>query len=198
MISLKENVTNEIVIEKSKFITKLLYVNEFEDIPLLLEQVKQEYPMATHYCYAYIFEERKRMSDDGEPSGTAGMPMLNVLEMNSLDHILCVVIRYFGGIKLGTGGLVRAYTKSVTEALLKGEIITLLPGLEVQIEFDYSHTKKIQYLCRNYEIVTKQFLNHVVYTLHIPKDEWEEFHKSVETYITRYQVLDELNIKKEA
>ena len=106
-----------IVINKSKFICELLYINNQDEIDSKLKDIKHKYKGATHYCYAYIYDNNKRFNDDGEPGGTAGMPILNVLENNNLNHVLCVVIRYFGGIKLGAGGLVRAYTKSASEVI---------------------------------------------------------------------------------
>ena len=107
----------EIVINKSRFIGILCPVSDVEEVSLYLEEAKELYPGATHYCYAYIIDAFKKASDDGEPSKTAGMPMLNVLEKNGLDHVLAIVIRYFGGVKLGAGGLVRAYSQSVVETL---------------------------------------------------------------------------------
>ena len=91
----------------------------------------------------------KKVSDDGEPSGTAGMPILNVLEMNNLTNILCVVIRYFGGIKLGAGGLVRAYSKSVKEALNKTNIIELKKYYRLKIIYTYDCSKEIDYILKN-------------------------------------------------
>ena len=114
----------EIVINKSRFIGLLIPISDVEEVPLYLEEARELYPNATHYCYAYIIDQYKKASDDGEPSKTAGMPMLNVLEKNELDHVLAIVIRYFGGIKLGAGGLVRAYSQSVVETLSHADIVT--------------------------------------------------------------------------
>ena len=119
MKSIKEEVINEIIINKSKFITVLTNINDINKIKEKLEDIKKTYKDATHYCYAYIINNHEKCSDNGEPSGTAGMPILNVLKQNNLTNILCVVIRYFGGIKLGAGGLIRAYSTSASEALNK-------------------------------------------------------------------------------
>lgn len=100
-------------VQKSKFIGFLFPVISLEMVHLHLEEIRKNYPDATHHCYAYILKNEKRCSDDGEPSGTAGMPILNVLEKQNLNFILCIVVRYFGGILLGTGGLVHAYTLSL-------------------------------------------------------------------------------------
>jgi len=103
-----------LVVKNSKFITLIYQVRTKEEVNFYLEEVRVKYPNATHYCYAYIIDLDKKESDDGEPSGTAGIPILQVLEKNELNQVLCIVVRYFGKIKLGAGGLVRAYTKAVT------------------------------------------------------------------------------------
>lgn len=106
---------NEIIIKKSKFITKLYEIKDINEISQIIDNLKKDYKKATHICYAYIINGQEKAVDDGEPSGTAGRPILNVLQKRKLNEILVVVIRYFGGIKLGAGGLVRAYTKSTSE-----------------------------------------------------------------------------------
>ena len=101
------------------------------------------------------------------------MPILNVLESNDLNHILCIVVRYFGGIKLGAGGLVRAYTKSVTEALNNTLIKELINGFKLTIEFDYDDTKKIDNLLKNCNIINKEFNDKVKYIIELSEDEYE-------------------------
>ena len=142
MKTIGENVSNEIVIKNSRFIA-LFYKISSVDIEKFLDEVKELYPKATHYCYAYIYNDIKRFSDDGEPGGTAGMPILNVLEKEELNNTLCVVVRYFGGIKLGAGGLVRAYTKAVTETLKIADFLYLEKGYKVRISFKYNEEKQI-------------------------------------------------------
>ncbi len=173
MKSIKKNEINTIIVNKSKFICLLFRVDNLEDIDNYLNNVKYEYKDATHYCFAYILDNIKRFSDDNEPNGTAGMPILNVLENNELNHVLCIVVRYFGGIKLGTGGLVRAYTKAVTETLNNTEIKTIINGYLLTIEFDYEDTKKIDNLIKNCTIIKKEFNDKVIYTLEISTDEYE-------------------------
>lgn len=112
---------NEIIIKKSKFITKLYKIDDVNDIDNIINGLKKEYKKATHICYAYIINGQEKAIDDGEPSGTAGRPILNVLQKRKLNEIMIVVIRYFGGVKLGAGGLVRAYTKSAAEIIKKYE-----------------------------------------------------------------------------
>ena len=124
MQTIKNNTQNEIIIKNSKFICYQYKVKDLDEIYNILNNIKEEHKDATHHCYAYILDNIKKSSDDGEPSRTAGFPILKVLENNNLNNILAIVIRYFGGIKLGAGGLVRAYTKSVTNTLTEDNIIS--------------------------------------------------------------------------
>ncbi|HHW69354.1 MAG TPA: YigZ family protein [Tenericutes bacterium] len=165
MKTIKENTTNDIIIKNSRFITKLVKVNNIDDIDKALNDLKEEYRGATHYCYAYIIGNIKRFNDDGEPGGTAGMPILNVLEKNNLNNILCVVIRYFGGIKLGAGGLVRAYTKSVTEALKTCETNKLVKAMKIDIEFTHDKIKLVDTIVNAVEIENKVFDLKVKYSI---------------------------------
>lgn len=165
MKSVKNN-EHTIIIKNSKFICFLFQVEQKEEILNLLEQIRNQYYDATHCCYAYILDNDKKESDDGEPSGTAGIPILQVLEKNQLNHVLCIVVRYFGKIKLGAGGLVRAYTKSVTETL-KDHIISLKEGVCVQITFQYDKLKTIDRLLKDIKIIEKSFHNSVSYQIHI-------------------------------
>ena len=137
MKSVKES-SNTIIIKNSKFITYIYQVDNVDEVNNYLTLIKNKYPDATHHCYAYIIDSIRHESDDGEPSGTAGIPMLQVLEKNELNHVLCIVVRYFGKIKLGAGGLVRAYTKSVVDAI-KNNILTLESGYLIDLEFYYQN-----------------------------------------------------------
>ena len=137
MQTIKNNVNNEIIIKNSKFICYLYKIKSIEDINKILSNLKEEYKDATHHCYAYILDNLKKSSDDGEPGGTAGIPILKVLENNNLTNILAVVIRYFGGIKLGAGGLVRAYSNTVSETIRGLEIIENIEYKTLNIEFSY-------------------------------------------------------------
>ena len=117
MKTILNNYVSELEINKSRFITLLYKVDNIDLIKEKLDLVKDLYKDATHYCYAYIIDNNKKSSDDGEPGGTAGVPIMEVLLKNDLNYVLCVVVRYFGGIKLGAGGLVRAYTKTTSLAV---------------------------------------------------------------------------------
>lgn len=113
MKRIKETFVNLIEINKSKFYGILIPINNVDEVKTQLSNIRKEYPKATHYCYAYRIDNLEKSNDDGEPSGTAGRPMLEYLKNNDLDNVLAIVVRYFGGIKLGAGGLVRAYVDSL-------------------------------------------------------------------------------------
>lgn len=168
MKSVKES-SNTIIIKNSKFITYIYQVDNVDEVNNYLTLIKNKYPDATHHCYAYIIDSIRHESDDGEPSGTAGIPMLQVLEKNELNHVLCIVVRYFGKIKLGAGGLVRAYTKSVVDAI-KNNILTLESGYLIDLEFDYDMLKKIDYLLKDVKIVNKSFDNKITYQVKVNED----------------------------
>lgn len=186
MIKMKSVKNNEhtIIVKNSKFICYLFQIETWQEITNYLQDIKTKYPDATHHCYAYILDNIKKESDDGEPSGTAGIPILQVLEKNQLNHVLCIVVRYFGKIKLGAGGLVRAYTKSVTETL-KDHITTLTEGFCVNLTFSYDKVKAIDYLLKDIAIVNKEFANKITYQIHISKDQLQSLNalKDVEINI---------------
>lgn len=171
MKSVKNN-EHTIIIKNSRFICYLFKIESKNEITNFLQEIKEKYYDATHHCYAYILDSEKKESDDGEPSGTAGIPILQVLEKNQLNHVLCIVVRYFGKIKLGAGGLVRAYTKSVTETL-KDHIINLAEGLCINITFSYDKLKTIDYMLKDIKIIEKNFNDTVTYQIHISKEKLE-------------------------
>lgn len=187
MKSIKENVTNEIIIKKSKFITKLYKVYNLEEIENILFELKKEYKDATHICYAYILNNIKRFNDDNEPSKTAGIPILKVLENNELDNVLCVVIRYFGGIKLGASGLIRAYCNCTCEALNKTSIIELVPAKIIELSFCYDKLKKIDSIVKDLSIIEKNFNQIISYTIIIKNDEFNSLKNSLNNL---YQSLE--------
>lgn len=167
MYTIKENNINEIVIKNSRFITVLYKVNSIEDINKYLINIKNIYKDATHYCYAYILNNQKKCSDDNEPSGTAGIPIMQVLEKNNLNYILCIVIRYFGGIKLGSNGLIRAYSKSVSNCINNSILIELIKGYNIDLIFEYNNLNEINYLLKNQIILNKEFNELITYNLNI-------------------------------
>lgn len=143
MRKIKDVIENTIIIDKSKFITTLYPVETVEEINLILQAARKKYYDATHNCYAYVIDggNVQKCSDDGEPSKTAGFPMLDVLKKNDLTNILAITTRYFGGIKLGAGGLIRAYSSSVSSALKDVTFYTskMLAIYEIRLPYsDYS------------------------------------------------------------
>ena len=170
MLSIKSNVVNEIIIKKSRFITFLFRVDNEADIKKYLDDLSNKYKDSTHICYAYILDNVKRFNDDGEPGGTAGMPILNVLENKGLNHVLCCIVRYFGGIKLGANGLVRAYSNGCSDALDCSELVSLLPGKICSIKFKYDDTKIIDGILRDCLIIEKKYENDVTYVFKICTD----------------------------
>lgn len=173
MKTIKNNIEDELIIKNSKFITNIFRINNSNDIEKYLTQIKNKYSDATHNCYAYIYENIRKCSDDGEPSGTSGIPMLQVLEKKEISNLLVIVTRYFGGIKLGASGLIRAYTSSVTTALDKVDLVELIKGNNIDIIFNYDIIKKIDYLLKDKTILEKKFNNDIRYNLNVDNDTLE-------------------------
>lgn len=171
MKTIKSNISNEIVIKNSRFITLLYKIDDKTDINDILSDVKKAFPKATHYCYAYKTENYEKSSDDGEPGGTAGLPMLNVVKKEELTNILAITVRYFGGIKLGAGGLVRAYTKSLTSTLSLIEFVPLEKGYLISLTTDYSKQKAHDYTLKDIKILKKDYHEEVIYLIEIRKDQ---------------------------
>lgn len=147
----------EIVEKKSRFIGEVYPVTSEEESAEILEKVKKQYWDARHHCWAYVIGEAcftERFSDDGEPGGTAGKPILEVLRGAGVTNTMIVVTRYFGGTLLGTGGLVRAYTKAAQASLDVSTIITRISGFKLKITTDYTGIGKIQYLLGQRRIPT--------------------------------------------
>jgi len=163
----------EIVEKKSRFITTTMPVSSEEEAIAFIEKMKKKYWNATHNCFAYVIGEHheiQRCSDDGEPSGTAGKPMLDVLLGEDIHNIVVVVTRYFGGTLLGTGGLVRAYSSAVKSGLASSVIITKTAGFKLSIETDYTGLGKIQYILneRNVPIMNTEYTDKVEIDVVIP------------------------------
>ena len=196
MYSIKENIDNTIVIKKSKFIVKLYKIDSIDKINNILNNLKEEYKDSTHICYAYIVNSLEKCSDDGEPSGTAGIPMLNVLKKNNLTNILAVVIRYFGGIKLGAGGLTRAYSNSVNDTLKLTSIIELTYGYLTQIEFNYDQVKLVDYMLNSKIIINKEYNDNIIYDFYISEDELS-FIPELEKVAIHVSIKDKVLIEKD-
>ncbi|MGT2888252.1 YigZ family protein [Streptococcus didelphis] len=168
--TIQATVTFETIIKKSQFICKLYPIDSEEDGKKIIESIKKTHYKANHTCSAMIIGEQseiKRSSDDGEPSGTAGIPILSVLEKQSLTNVLALVTRYFGGIKLGTGGLIRAYSSTTTQALERAQIVEVKEQAGLKVELTYSQYQNFsQFLEANHlkeedtqytELITSSF-----------------------------------------
>jgi uncharacterized YigZ family protein len=158
--TISKNVQAEIVEKKSRFIANLFYVEKTEQADEYIKQIRKKYFDAKHHCIAYRIVQNNQIieksSDDGEPSGTAGAPMLNILKNHELANILVIVTRYFGGTLLGTGGLVRAYSDSTIKAIESGDIIQKNLGEEIEVTLDYSFLENFKYYCKKNDInITK-------------------------------------------
>lgn len=186
MYTVKENIANEIIINKSRFITYVYKVNNKDEIDNILSLLRKEYKDATHHCYAYILGNLKKASDDGEPAHTAGMPILNVLENKELNNVLAVVIRYFGGIKLGAGGLVRAYSNSVAKALDNAVLVPIIKEIKIKIEFSYSNIDNVNYLLKDYKITYKEFDTNIIYEFIYEENNYPE---NLDNYIIKKTVV---------
>ncbi|MDD3220099.1 MAG: YigZ family protein [Lachnospiraceae bacterium] len=187
----------EIVEKKSRFIATVRPVEKEEEALAFIEEMKKKYWNARHNCFAYVLGERQeimRCSDDGEPQGTAGKPMLDVLLGEELHNVAVVVTRYFGGVLLGTGGLVRAYSQAVSEGLLNSQVIEKQHGMILKIQTDYTGIGKIQYLLGQKKIPTmdSQYTEVVTLKVLVPCPQLETFRKEV-TEVTSGQAVMEEN-----
>ncbi|MCF2667238.1 YigZ family protein [Faecalicatena contorta] len=166
----------EIVEKKSRFIATVIPAGSEEEVLAFIESVRKKYWDARHHCFAYVIGERnelQRCSDDGEPSGTAGKPMLEVLLGEEIHNVAVVVTRYFGGTLLGTGGLVRAYSAATKQGLASSVIITKILGVKLCISTDYTGLGKIQYILgqRGLQILGSVYTDKVELEALIPEDE---------------------------
>lgn len=170
MKTIKENTISKYEINKSIFICCLYKINSIDEVKTYLEEAKNNFKDATHYTYAYIIDEARKSSDDGEPGGTAGVPIMEVLLKHELNYVLCIVIRYFGGIKLGTGGLVRAYRKSACIGIDNSTLLNIVDGYKIEITASYEEQKNIEKLIKNYTF-SKTYTDIVKYELNIKQDD---------------------------
>ena len=174
----------EIIEKKSRFIATVRLVETEEEALAFIEEMKKKYWNATHNCFAYVIGERRecvRCSDDGEPSGTAGRPMLDVILGEDIYNVAVVVTRYFGGVLLGTGGLVRAYSKAVQEGLAASKVILKQKGIALKITTDYTGLGKIQYIAgeRNIPVLDSEYTDKVVMKLLVPVQDVGSVQKAI-------------------
>lgn len=180
MYRIKEDHEEQMEIKKSRFITYLHRTESEADAKAFLTAIRRLHPDATHHCYAFIIGEHneiKRSNDDGEPAGTAGVPMLECLDRNHMQDIIAITVRYFGGIKLGAGGLIRAYSKSVSHALSTAQITKKRWMEKYEIRFSYDLIGRIDYYFREHclEILDKAYDEEVCYTYLCDHDNSADF-----------------------
>lgn len=203
---LEKNTTAEIIEKKSRFIANLFYVETPQEAEDKIKQVKKKYYDAKHNCFAYITlngnEIQKKCSDDGEPSGTAGAPMLEILEKQSIYNVVVIVTRYFGGILLGTGGLVRAYSDSLKEAIKKSTLVEQESGYEAEIKLPYADFEKFKYYCNknNINIINSEYLDFIICKIEVndaEKNRLEiEFREQNNFKIMTFDIIRQKNISK--
>ena len=181
--SVKQCSETEYTVNRSRFIGRCFPVDSEEAALCLLSDIRKRHWDATHNCFAYRIGETAaaaRFSDDGEPGGTAGKPIMDVLTGKGLTNVLCVVTRYFGGILLGAGGLVRAYSKSAADAVTKAGMVSYLPGTILDIPMDYSRYGTLEGFIRaNSEIRNVAFAQNVVVTVAVEDTNLLKFMKEV-------------------
>ena len=184
---ISSNVINEIIINKSRFITYLYKIKNKDEFINYYNELKNKYQDATHICYAYIIDNEIKYTDANEPSGSAGIPIYNVLQKNNLNYIACFVIRYFGGIKLGCSGLVRAYSNSTSLALKKTNIQKLEKLYKVKLTLNYQELSIIENIINKDKILDKSFNDNILYTVIINNDEKNK----IDSFNIKYKILDD-------
>jgi uncharacterized YigZ family protein len=191
---IKDIQTHQIIIDKSIFIGILFPLNEIEDIKMNIAKAKEMFPKATHYCSASLFGEgleHATSSDDGEPSRTAGIPILEVLKHHEVTNILCVVVRFYGGTKLGAGGLIRAYSKATTEVLNVQKFYEKKEMKGYEVTFDYAFIQTIDQLIDQITYVKEKiFLEHVTYQLYFKEKDISIFN-DIKHHFISINPLDE-------
>lgn len=200
-ITIEENVEAEITEKKSKFIANLFYIENVEEAEKIIKEIKKKYFDAKHNCIAYRVIEKNQIieksSDDGEPSGTAGQPMLSILQKNKLANVLIIVTRYFGGILLGTGGLVRAYSNSLLKAIEHAKKVTKCLGQEIRVELEYNEFENFKYYCKkNKIIITKvEYQEFIECTIALEFNKKEKLMQDYEGKKISIKKIEELSIK---
>lgn len=200
-VTIKHNAKTEIIEKKSKFIANIFYVENMEEIQKNIKNVRKEYYDARHNCVAYrVLDEGnliERFSDDGEPSGTAGAPMLDILQKKQLLNVLIIVTRYFGGILLGTGGLVRAYTESLLNAIEATELVKKEIGEEMQITLSYSEFENFKYYCKtnNVKILEIKYFEDITCNIELSDEKMSKLLKDFETKKVNLMKMQEIGKK---
>ena len=176
--------SDEIIIEKSRFIGHSFHVEDVDQAEAIIKDTKKKYYDATHNCFAYILNEDMsivKANDDGEPSSTAGVPMLEIMKKSNITNTLIIATRYFGGIKLGASGLIRAYAKTAKIALEANRIVSKKVFTKIVLEIDYSQIGKIQKFLETNQIIydTPNFTDKVEVTMYETDEKIEELQKEL-------------------
>ena len=195
MYTIKNNIEKTIIINKSKFISKSYFVTDINETKTIINSLKDEYKDATHICFAYKINNIIKYNDDNEPSNTAGLPIYNVIEKNNLNCVLIIVIRYFGGIKLGAGGLTRAYSNSALE-VINDNITKLIKGYNVSIELDYNTIKYVEYILKDTNIINKDYKDRINITFETAVDNINVIKKKLNNHIKSFSIINETYIRK--
>lgn len=187
MVTISNDAINEIVIKNSRFICYLYNVESIEEINDNLDYLSRKYKDATHICFAYRFDGKEKYSDDGEPTGTAGAPIMNILVKNNITNVLVAVVRYFGGVKLGAGGLIRAYGKATSEAFKYTTLEEIFFYNYYELEASYDDLKLLNSLTRDLDITRKDFNKDIIYRIKVQedKDNIEELFKNTNIKIKK-------------
>lgn len=186
-----KNDRSELIEKRSRFICSVGRAADEDEAVMFIDSIRNEYKDATHNVYAYRIKgnvEIERASDDGEPQGTAGIPVLNVLKMEGLENVCVVVTRYFGGILLGAGGLIRTYSNAAREGILKAGICTMVPYFKISVKIDYTFLGKVQNAisCLGNSIIDSIYAEDVTLVIKIRSDRFEGTKKSI-TDIIRHE-----------
>lgn len=200
-VTFKENGTVQEEIKKSKFICHVKRVSSEEEARDFINAIKKEHYKATHNCSAFIIGEQsdiKRTSDDGEPSGTAGVPMLGVLENHRITNSCVVVTRYFGGIKLGAGGLIRAYAGSVAQAVREIGLVEIKEQVVLGITLSYSQYQEFANFLKDHQLVEQDpmFTDQVMTTIFVDKENTNSITASLVEFYNGKVIIEDQGIRE--
>ena len=184
---IESNCTNEIIVNKSKFITYIYKIKNKSEFLIYYNELKNKHKDATHICYSYIIDNEIKYFDDKEPTGTAGMPIYDVLKKNNLNYIVCFVVRYFGGVKLGASGLTRAYSNSISLCLKKTNIIKIEKLYKIKLTINYQDLNILESIIDNKNILEKDYQNDVTLTIIINDDKLQKINFNN----FKYEILDD-------
>lgn len=182
MKTIIEGKTAEVTEKKSRFVANIFHVENVTEADEKIKQINKKYYDAKHNCYAYIVDGIEKCGDDGEPSKTAGAPMLDILKKNQFTNVLVIVTRYFGGILLGTGGLVRAYSEATKRAIENSDVVEIVSGERYIIEVTYENVNNVLYWCNklNIKICENVYETSIKLTIESTKEDKEKLINNVE------------------